>query len=37
MAGHDAFISYSHATDGRLAPASRDGLQELAKATSGGR
>ena len=29
--GYDAFISYSHAADGRLAPAIQDGLQRLAK------
>ncbi len=28
---HDAFISYSHAADGRLAPAVERGLQRLAK------
>lgn len=28
---YDAFISYSHAADGRLAPALRDGLHRLAK------
>jgi WD40 repeat protein len=28
---YDAFISYSHSTDERLAPAVRDGLQKLAK------
>jgi WD40 repeat protein len=28
---YDAFISYSHAADGRLAPALQDGLQRLAK------
>jgi WD40 repeat protein len=27
----DAFISYSHAADGRLAPALQDGLQSMAK------
>jgi len=31
MASYDAFISYSHSTDERLAPAVRDGLQKLAK------
>lgn len=31
MAGYDAFISYSHSSDDRLAPAIRDGLQKLAK------
>ena len=30
-ARHDAFISYSHAADGRLAPAVERGLQRLAK------
>ena len=29
--GYDAFISYSHAADGALAPAIQDGLQRLAK------
>jgi WD40 repeat protein len=29
--GHDAFVSYSHAADGQLAPALQDGLQRLAK------
>lgn len=29
--GYDAFISYSHAADGSLAPALQDGLQMLAK------
>jgi WD40 repeat protein len=29
--GYDAFVSYSHAADGRLAPALQDGLQSLAK------
>jgi WD40 repeat protein len=29
--GYDAFISYSHAVDGRLAPALQDGLQGLAR------
>lgn len=28
---YNAFISYSHAADGRLAPALQDGLQRLAK------
>lgn len=28
---YDAFISYSHAADGRLAPALQDGLQRFAK------
>ena len=28
---YDAFISYSHAADGRLAPALQSGLQRLAK------
>ena len=28
---YDAFISYSHAADGRLAPALQSGLQHLAK------
>ena len=28
---YDAFISYSHAADGRLAPALQAGLQRLAK------
>lgn len=28
---HDAFISYSHAADGRLAPALQQGLEQLAK------
>ena len=28
---YDAFISYSHSVDGRVAPAVRDGLQKLAK------
>ena len=28
---HDAFISYSHAADGRIAPAVERGLQRLAK------
>ena len=27
----DAFISYSHSADGKLAPAVQDGLQKLAK------
>ena len=27
----DAFISYSHAADGKLAPALQRGLQQLAK------
>ncbi len=31
MAGFDAFISYSHAADGTLAPALQQGLQQLAK------
>ena len=31
MADYDAFISYSHAADGRLAPALQRGLQRLAK------
>jgi WD40 repeat protein len=30
-AGYDVFISYSHAADGRLAPALQFGLQQLAK------
>jgi WD40 repeat protein len=30
-AGYDAFISYSHAADGRLAPALQTGLQRLAR------
>ena len=29
--GYDAFVSYSHAADGRLAPALQRGLQSLAK------
>jgi WD40 repeat protein len=29
---YDAFVSYSHAADGRLAPALQSGLQRLAKA-----
>lgn len=29
--GYDAFISYSHAVDGRLAPALREGLHRFAK------
>jgi hypothetical protein len=29
--GYDAFVSYSHAADGRLAPALQAGLQSLAK------
>src|ERR1700688_1662447 len=29
--GYDGFISYSHAADGRLAPALQEGLQRLAK------
>ena len=29
--GYDGFISYSHAADGRLAPALQRGLQRLAK------
>ncbi|MGD8932407.1 MAG: TIR domain-containing protein, partial [Chromatiales bacterium] len=29
---YDAFISYSHAADGRLAPSLRNGLHRLAKA-----
>ncbi len=29
--GYDAFISYSHAVDGRLAPALQSGLQRFAK------
>ena len=29
--GYDGFISYSHAGDGRLAPALQEGLQRLAK------
>ena len=28
---YDAFVSYSHAADGRLAPALQRGLQSLAK------
>ena len=28
---YDAFISYSHAADGRLAPAVQTGLQRLAR------
>jgi len=28
---YDVFISYSHAADGRLAPALQSGLQRLAK------
>ncbi|MDQ3178837.1 MAG: TIR domain-containing protein, partial [Actinomycetota bacterium] len=31
MAVFDAFISYSHAADGKLAPAVQDGLQRLAR------
>ncbi len=31
MSKYDAFISYSHEADGKLAPAIRDGLQQLAK------
>ena len=31
-ASYDAFVSYSHAADGRLAPALQAGLQSLAKA-----
>jgi hypothetical protein len=31
MATYDAFISYSHAADGRLAPALQSGLQRLAR------
>ena len=31
MAAYDAFISYSHAADGNLAPALRVGLERLAK------
>jgi WD40 repeat protein len=31
LAGYDVFISYSHSTDERLAPAIRDGLQKLAR------
>ncbi len=31
MVGYDGFISYSHAGDGRLAPALQEGLQRLAK------
>jgi WD40 repeat protein len=31
VAGYDAFVSYSHAADGRLAPAVQRGLQRLAK------
>ncbi|MGH4024600.1 MAG: TIR domain-containing protein [Pseudonocardiaceae bacterium] len=30
-AGYDAFLSYSHAADGRLAPAVQRGLHQLAK------
>src|SRR5436190_24086509 len=29
--GYDAFISYSHAADGQLAPALQAGLQRLAR------
>lgn len=29
--GYDAFISYSHSADGKLAPAVQDGLQRLAR------
>ncbi|GAA2101495.1 TIR domain-containing protein [Microlunatus panaciterrae] len=29
--GYDAFISYSHAADGQLAPALRSGLEQLAR------
>ena len=29
--GYDAFISYSHAADGELAPALQRGLQRLAR------
>lgn len=29
--GHDAFLSYSHAADGRLAPALQRGLHQLAR------
>lgn len=28
---YDGFISYSHAADGRLAPALQSGLQQLAR------
>ena len=28
---YDAFVSYSHAADGRLAPAVQTGLQRLAR------
>ena len=31
MARFDAFVSYSHAADGRLAPALQEGLQQFAK------
>ena len=31
MDRYDAFISYSHAADGRLAPAVQNGLQRLAR------
>ena len=31
VVGYDGFISYSHAADGRLAPALQRGLQRLAK------
>jgi WD40 repeat protein len=31
LPGYDAFVSYSHAADGRLAPALQAGLQSLAK------
>ena len=31
LVGYDGFISYSHAADGRLAPALQRGLQRLAK------
>ncbi len=31
MAGYDAFISYSHAADGRLGPALEHGLERLAR------
>src|SRR6266511_306145 len=31
-AAYDAFVSYSHAADGRLAPALQEGLQSLGKA-----
>jgi hypothetical protein len=34
---YDAFVSYSHAADGRLAPALQAGLQSLAKPWHRGR